>query len=181
MIDALQLEQRLKNIKAITFDVDGVLTDGLVLAMPDGDLLRQFNAKDAFALRLASTKGILLATITGGSSESVRKRMMMCGVKYENVYLHSRVKIHDFRDFCSRNGLKAEEVIYMGDDLLDIDTLRACGLAVVPADACPEVLEAADFIAPEGGGKGAVRHTVEMVLKAQGLWSLDAEEFAKSF
>jgi len=175
------MENRLKKIKAIAFDIDGVMTDGTLLALPDGDFLRLFDAKDGFAIRMASMHGYILACITGGSSESIRKRLMASGVLPENVYLHSRKKLDDFHDLCQRYNLSPDEVMYFGDDLPDIDVMKECGLAVAPADAVAEAKEAAHYVSPYGGGKHCVRHAIEMVMKTQGTWYLDAEDYKQKF
>jgi len=175
------MEDRLRRIKAIAFDIDGVMTDGSIIAMPDGDLLRIFESKDSLALRMLTMAGVVPAVITGASSESIKKRMVFCGVKPEDVYLHSRKKIDDFEDFCNRYGFSAEEVMYLGDDLPDIPVLLAAGLGVAPADACAEAREAADYVSEYKGGRFFFRDTVELVLKAQGKWTLDVESYKKNF
>ena len=133
------MEKRLQKIKAFAFDVDGVLTDGGILATPEGDLLRVFDAKDSFALRMAYMKGYHVGIITGGVSESIRLRFRTCGVSPEDIYLGSRAKIEDFNDFCSRHQLQPDEVMYFGDDLPDIPVMTACGCGVAPSDAVDEV------------------------------------------
>lgn len=175
------MEDIFKTIKAFAFDVDGVLTNGGILANLDGELFRTFDSKDGFGLRMASMAGYHLGIITGGRSESIRKRFLTCGVKAEDVYLGSRDKIEDFDDFCSRHGVKPEEVMYFGDDLPDIPVMVKCGCGVAPADAVEEVLEAADYISPKAGGRGCVRDTVEKVMKSQGKWSLDVALYKKKF
>ena len=115
------MEHILKNIKAFASDVDGVLTDGGILADLDGELFRTFDSKDGFAVRMATMAGYPVGIITGGRSESIRKRFLTCGVEAEDVYLGSRDKIEDFDDFCRRHGLKPEEVMYFGDDLPDAE------------------------------------------------------------
>lgn len=164
---------KLKNIKAFAFDVDGVFTDGTVIATPSGDLLRMHNAKDGFGLRMAVLKGYGTAIITGGYSESIIKRFLGVGIKESDIYLKSRDKVPDFYDYCKRNSLKPEEVAFVGDDLPDIPILKVCGLAVCPADAVPEVKEVCDYVSMFGGGKGCVRDVVEQVLKVQGKWVFD--------
>ncbi len=175
------MNNKFSNIKAFAFDVDGVLTDGGILADLNGELYRTFDAKDVMALRMAMMQGYRLAIITGGRSESIRKRFASCGVKGEDVYLGSRVKIDDFRDFCTRHGLKADEVMYFGDDLPDIPVMVECGCGVCPSDAVDEVREIADHISTRPGGKGCVRETLEMVMKEQGKWSLDVQAYKKHF
>lgn len=175
------MEEKFRKIKAVAFDVDGVITDGGILAMPDGDLLRVFDAKDSFGIRMAKMNGLHTCIITGGSSESIVKRFSVCGIDQEDIYLHSRIKINDFNDFCTKHLLKPEEVMYFGDDLPDIPVLKACGIGVAPADAAEEVKEIADYVSPYNGGHGCVRHTIEMVLKSQDRWQLDDQLYKKMF
>ena len=132
------MEAKLQKIKAFVFDVDGVLTDGGILSTPEGDLLRVFDSKDAFALRMVYMKGYHVGVITGGVSESIRLRFKTCGVPMENIYLGSRAKIEDLEDFCGRYGLEADEIMYFGDDLPDIPVMLACGCGVAPSDAVEE-------------------------------------------
>ena len=174
-------KERLLRIKAIAFDIDGVMTDGGILAMPDGDLLRVFDAKDSFGVRMAKMNGLHTGIITGGSSESIVKRFSYCGVEPEDIYLHSRIKLDDFKAFCQRHSLLPEEVMFFGDDLPDIPVMKACGIGVAPADAVIEVREAADFVSTFKGGHGCVRNAVEMILKAQGRWHLDDALYKKMF
>lgn len=174
-------EAKLKKIKAIAFDIDGVMTDGGILCLSDGDLLRTFDAKDSFAVRMASMNGYHTGVITGGRSISIVKRCTVIGVNEEDVHLACRVKSRDFREFCEKHSLDPSEVMYFGDDLPDIPVIKACGLGVAPSDAVEEVKQAADFVSPYPGGKGCVRHAIEMVLKAQGKWSFDESVYEKSF
>lgn len=164
---------KLHHIKAFAFDVDGVFTNGNVLCMPDGDLLRTYNSKDGFALRMAFLKQYPIAIITGGNSNSITKRF----IPYlaHEVYLKSRHKVPDFLDFCNKYDLKPEEVAFVGDDLPDIPVLKLCGLAVCPADAVPEVKEACDYVSLFKGGEGCVRDLVEQVLKIHGQWEYNPE------
>ena len=175
------METTLKKIKAFAFDVDGVLTDGGLLADLNGEFYRVFDAKDGMALRMASMKGYRLAIITGGRSESIRKRVVTSGVKPEDVYLRSRDKIEDFEDFCRKYDLGPEEIMYFGDDLPDIPVMQACGCGVAPCDAVDDVLEAADLVSPKPGGKGCARHAIELVMKLQGTWDLDVQDYKRKF
>ena len=103
------MENVLKGIKAFLFDVDGVFTNGGILADLNGELYRTFDAKDSFAIRMASMHGYRLGIITGGRSESIPKRFIQCGILPEDVYLGSRDKIEDFEDFCRKYDLIPEE------------------------------------------------------------------------
>lgn len=175
------MTEKLNKIKAFVFDVDGVLTDGGILATPEGDLLRVFDSKDSFALRMAYMKGYHVGIITGGVSESIKLRFRTCGVPMENIYLGSRAKIEDLQDFCNRHDITAEEIMYFGDDLPDIPVMLECGCAVSPCDAVPEALAAADYVTTRPGGKGCAREMIEMVLKLHGKWELDVQDYKKKF
>ena len=171
----------LKKIKAFAFDIDGVATEGTLLCMPDGDFLRLYDAKDGFAIRMACMNGYHVAVITGGSSESIRKRMIASGIKPEDVFLHCRDKMVEFRQFCERYNLQPEEVMYFGDDIPDVEVMQACGCAVCPADAVPEAQKAADWITEAPGGKGSLREAIEKTLKKQGKWVFDPVVYKQKF
>lgn len=175
------MEEKLRKIKAFAFDVDGVFTDGGILADCSGELYRTFDAKDSMAIRMASMKDYPLAIITGGRSESITKRFTTCGVPQDDIYLGSRAKIEDFEKFCAKHALKPEEVMYIGDDLPDIPVMTACGCGVCPSDAADEVLTIADLITNNPGGKGCVREAISMVMKLQGKWELDVQQYKKKF
>ena len=175
------MEERLKKIRAFVFDVDGVLTDGSILALPDGDLLRTFDAKDGFAIRMASMHGYCLGIITGGRSISIVKRVASCGIVAEDVYLGSRDKSEDFQDFCKRHSLKPEEIMYFGDDLPDIPVMTACGCGVCPSDAVEEVREAAAWVSDSPGGKGCVRSCIETTMKMHDTWRLNVGDYKAKF
>ena len=171
----------LLKIKAFAFDIDGVATDGSILCIPGGDLLRVYDAKDSFAVRMAAMNGYPVAVITGGSSISIRERMVTTGLKPEDVFLHSRNKMDEFRIFCDRYSLQPEDVMYFGDDVPDIEVLQTCGCGVCPSDAVEEVKAAADYVSPFPGGKGCLRDTIEKVMKAQGRWVFDTDVYRKRF
>ena len=175
------MEKILKGIKAFVFDVDGVLTDGGIFTDMNGELLRTFDSKDGFALRMAYMHGYKLGIISGGRSESIRKRAVQIGIKQEDVYLGSRDKIEDFEDFCRKYDLGADEVMYFGDDLPDIPVMTVCGCGAAPSDAVDDVLEVADYVTTKPGGKGCAREAVEMVMKLQGTWELDVQDYKRKF
>ena len=168
-------------IKAFAFDIDGVATDGGILCIPGGDLLRVYDAKDSFAVRMARMNGYPVAVITGGSSKSIRERMVTMGLDPEDVYLHCRNKIEDLAAFCRRNSLQPEDVMYFGDDVPDIEPIRACGCGVCPSDAVDDVKAVADYISPFPGGKGCLRDTIEKVMRAQGRWVFDTKVYKQKF
>ncbi len=122
-------------IKAFAFDVDGVATECKVFCDMDGNLLRAYDAKDGFAVRMACMNGYPVAVITGGRSESIRKRFITSGVKPDDVYLGSRIKTEQLQDFCNKYGILPENVFFMGDDVPDITCIRAAGIGACPSDA----------------------------------------------
>lgn len=168
-------------IRAFAFDVDGVFTDGGILCDLAGELYRTFDSKDGFGVRMAIMKGYPCAIITGGRSGSILARFKSCGVKPENVYLGSRDKIVDFNAFCSKHNLSADEVLYVGDDIPDIEVMEACGIGVSPADGVPEVRQTADFVSTCPGGRGCVRDVIERVLKSRGNWEFDVTGYKTTF
>lgn len=175
------MNRDLKKIKAFAFDIDGVATDGGVFCNSEGDLLRTYDAKDGFAIRMAIMHGYPVAVITGGSSESIRKRMITSGVKAEDVFLHCRDKREQFAVFCERYGLKPTEVMYFGDDIPDIGVMQECGCGVCPSDAVEEVKAVAHWVSPFPGGKGCLRDSIRTVLLEQGHWDFDARLYKKIF
>ncbi|MCD4792371.1 MAG: HAD hydrolase family protein [Bacteroidales bacterium] len=160
-------KERLKDIKAFVFDVDGVFSDNVILHT-NGDLMRYMNVKDGFAVKTAVDKGFIVAIITGGNSESVKSRFQGLGVT--DIYLKSPSKIDDFEDFYMKYGLKPEQILYMGDDIPDYEPMKASGLATCPADAVEEIQKVAHYISDKDGGKGCVRDVIEQVMRAQSVW-----------
>ena len=171
----------LKDIKGFAFDIDGVMTDGGILADLEGQLYRTFDAKDGFAVRMASMNGYPVAVITGARSQSVRARYKGNGIPPEDIYLGSRDKLADFEDFCRRYGLEHSEVMYFGDDTPDCEVLLAAGIGVAPADAAQDAIEAADIVSSRPGGKGCFREMAEKVLRLRGDWTFDAALYEKKF
>ena len=170
-----------KDIRAFAFDIDGVMTDGGILADLEGQLYRTFDAKDGFAVRMASMNGYPVGVITGARSQSVRARFGGNGIPPEDIYLGSRDKIVDFDDFCRRHGLERSEVMFFGDDIPDIPVILAAGIGVVPSDAADEAKAAADIVSESPGGKGCVRRHMEEVMKARGDWNFDVKVYKDRF
>ncbi len=177
------MNDKLKKIKALAFDIDGVLTNGMIIPIgPDIDhLVRIVDAKDSFAVRAAGSKGYITAIISGGETAALHSRCLRMGIKEENLFLGCRGKLAVFHRFCENNNIDPSEVAYFGDDIPDTQVLRACGLGIVPSDAVPEAKSVADYITQCPGGKGCVREGVELVLKAQGKWFFDEDKFDKIY
>ena len=172
--------QAVSKIRAFAFDVDGVLTDGGIYAV-NNDLLRRYDAKDGFALRMAAMNGYKLSIITGGISQTIVQRFVRFGFDEKDIYLRSRNKVEQLQDFCTRHGLTPDQVVYCGDDLPDVGTVRMSGIGACPRDAVSEVIEAADFVSPFPGAGGFVRNLVETIMKMQGKWVLDMDEYKVRF
>lgn len=160
--------EKLGSIKALVFDVDGVFTDGTVTLLPDGDQVRIMNIKDGYAIQHAVKKGIQIAIISGGKSEAVRKRFSGLGVHH--VYLGASYKMDVLKEFMITYDLVLEDILYMGDDIPDMEIMQQVGLAIAPNDAAPEIKKIAHYVSPIQGGKGCVRDIVEQYLKLQNKW-----------
>lgn len=160
-------KERLKDIKAFVFDVDGVFSDNVILST-DGDLMRFMNVKDGFAVKTAVDEGFIVCIITGGNSESVRQRFNGLGVT--DIYLASHNKIEDYKDFYMKYEIDPKSILYMGDDIPDYEPLKASGLATCPNDAVEEIQNVSHYISDKKAGQGCVRDVIEQVLRAQGKW-----------
>ncbi len=167
----MNYKTKLAGIKALAFDVDGVLTDGTVHILPGQEPVRTFHSKDGYALQVAARQGLQLAIITGGKSETVKERLKALGV--QDVWLGARHKIEAYEEWLARYGLRDDEVLYMGDDLPDTEVLQRAGLSCCPHDSAPEIRALVDYVSPIDGGKGCVREVIEQVLRAQGRWILE--------
>ena len=171
----LNFKEELKNVKAFVFDVDGVFSSPSVLIHPSGEMLRTTNIKDGYAIFHAVKMGYPIAIITGGDSELVKTRFEKLGVKH--IYIKAKDKMIHFKDFLSKENLKAEDVLYMGDDIPDYPVLKVVGVPTCPEDAAVEIKTISKYISHRKGGEGCVRDVVEQVLRSQGNW-MNAEAFA---
>ena len=169
-------KSKLSKIKAFVFDVDGVFTDGGVLVCESGDLLRTYNSKDGYAVRVAVEQGYRVGIITGGSSETIPKRFHPFGVF--DIYLKARNKLPCFHDFCNKYQLRSEEILFMGDDIPDLEIMRACGFSCCPSDAVSEIKEAASYVSEYKGGAGCVREAIEQVMRVQGKWTKETHQLS---
>ncbi|MDE5782826.1 MAG: HAD hydrolase-like protein [Prevotella sp.] len=165
----------LSKIKAIIFDVDGVLSTETITLAPDGLPMRTVNIKDGYAIQLAVKHGLRIAIMTGANVDSIRVRYEGLGV--EDVYLGCSVKINTYKVFLEKYGLKEEEVMYMGDDIPDLEVMRRVGCPVCPHDAAWEIQEASIYVSRRTGGNGCGRDVIEQVLRAQGKWVMDEKAF----
>ncbi len=169
------IDYDLTQIRAIIFDVDGVLSMNTIPTSTEGELLRTTNVKDGYAIHLALRMGIRIAIMTGGITQAIVKRFQNLGV--EDIYIACDYKIDNYRDFMTKYGLVPEEVIYVGDDIPDIEVMKEIPCSCCPKDAAPEILEVSHYISPHNGGTGVGRDIVEQVLRAQGKWMTTNEAF----
>ncbi len=165
----------LKKIKAIVFDVDGVLSASTIQMDSEGEPIRTINIKDGYAIQLAVKMGIRIAIMTGGHNDDIRKRYSYLGVG--DIYLNCSVKIKTWEEFLYKYGLHEGEVIYMGDDIPDYQIMKRAGCPCCPKDAAPEIKEVSCYVSNVEGGYGCARDVVEQVLRAQGKWLSDAKAF----
>lgn len=165
----------LTRIKAIIFDIDGVLSCETIPLFPTGEPMRTANIKDGYAIQLAVKKGLHIGIITGGKTEAVLSRYKALGVP--DIHIGCAFKMEKYEEFLRKYSLKDEEVIYMGDDIPDFHVMQRCGCPCCPHDAAPEIKAVSCYISHRDGGKGCGRDIVEQVLKAQGKWMSEAEAF----
>ena len=165
----------LNKIRAIIFDVDGVLSAETITLSATGEPLRTVNIQDGYAIQLAVKMGLRIAILTGGTTEAVRLRYDRLGVS--DIYMGCAVKVKTYDDFVSKYGLTNEEVMYMGDDIPDLEIMRIVGCPVCPADACPEVQEISIYVSDKKGGYGCGRDVIEQTLRAQGKWLANEKAF----
>ncbi len=170
-------KEYLNRITTFIFDVDGVLTDGTVKVTTQGELFRTMNIKDGYALKTAVEQGFRICVISGGSNEGVRVRLQNLGI--EDIFLGAQQKTKILEEYLDRHDLKAENVLYMGDDLPDYEIMQEVGLPTCPQDAVPEIKSISKYVSHKKGGKGCVRDVIEQVLKVQGKWMLTSGVSAK--
>lgn len=165
----------LTRIKAIFFDVDGVLSAETIAQGDDGEPQRTVNIKDGYALRLAQMMGIRIAIITGARPEAIRTRYNRLGI--EDVFLSCSIKTEKYDELKAKYNLDDSKIMYMGDDIPDYEIMKRVGCPVCPADAAPEIKDISIYISQKRGGYGCARDVVEQVLKAQGKWMTDKKAF----
>jgi len=169
----ISYKQLLPNITTIILDVDGVLTNGYVTIMPNGELVRTMNIKDGYALKTAVDKGYRICVISGGTNEGVRTRLANLGI--EDIYLGANQKIEQWNLLKKKYNLDASEVLYMGDDIPDLPVLMEVGLPCCPNDAAPEIQQISKYISYKKGGEGCVRDVLEQIMRVQGKWTEKTE------
>lgn len=164
------IRNRLEGIRCLVLDVDGVLTDGVLVYGPHGEAAKRFSVRDGLAVHLLLRAGIQVAVISGRRSEAVDIRCRELGIADELVIQGSRDKSADLDALQAALGVADHEMAAMGDDLPDVPMLLRVGLSACPADAEPQVAAVCDYVCGTPGGRGAVREVAELILKAQRRW-----------
>jgi len=164
--DAVQ--GRAKSIHLIVMDVDGVLTDGRILYSTEGVEIEAFHVRDGVGLRAAQRAGLVTALLTGRVSAAVARRAKELGIS--EIHQGVADKVGTYETLLRRYGLTDAAVAYIGDDVNDLPLLARAGLSAAPADAADEVKAQVAYVTARGGGRGAVREVIELILKAQGRW-----------
>jgi len=166
-----------KKVTTFIFDIDGVLTDGTLLVLPDGLQARQMHVKDGFGMQMAMKNGYRVFIVSGGVSEESKKRLENLGIK--DIHLGVGDKINFIEGLLKSNKIKWDEVLYMGDDLPDLPIMSKVGLSACPADAVSEVKNVVKYISPVNGGWGCVRDVIEKVLKVNDHWKYETDLTSK--
>jgi 3-deoxy-D-manno-octulosonate 8-phosphate phosphatase (KDO 8-P phosphatase) len=160
--------EKLKEVTTFIFDVDGVLTNGDIIASDSGEFLRTFNIKDGYALQLAVKRGYLVCVISGGRGQAMQKRFEGLGI--QEIFLGVSDKVEVLDSLLQKYHVTADRILYMGDDIPDLKVMQVVGLPTCPADAVPEIKALSQYISPYDGGRMAVRDIIEKVLRVQHRW-----------
>jgi 3-deoxy-D-manno-octulosonate 8-phosphate phosphatase (KDO 8-P phosphatase) len=169
MADQASIERRASRVKLLLMDCDGVLTDGRIWILENGEDQKSFNTRDGLGLSLLHLAGLRSGIISGRNSGAVERRAKALGIAF--VRQGCENKVGAFEEVLSEAGVKPSEVAFIGDDLNDIPLMRRAEFAVAVADASTEVKSHAHYVTNMEGGYGAVREIVELILKAQNLWT----------
>lgn len=167
-MDSLQLTEKIKKIKLLILDVDGVLTDGRIIYDSKGRDSKFFDVHDGLGAYLLKRAGIKTILITAKGSKTIRHRAKDMKVEefYEDIF--PKTKILD--QILKKHKIAKDEICFIGDDLVDLSIMKAVGFPIAVANACEDIKNAACYVTQKKGGRGAVREAAELILKAQGKW-----------
>lgn len=168
-------KEELKKVRAFVFDMDGVIASHTLFLDTSGTPIRTINVKDGLAIHIAVKKAYPVAVISGGRSFAMRRRMKRLGVK--DVFFGAQDKMIPLRQFLKQYALEPDHVLYMGDDMPDLEVMRTVGFPTCPGDAVTEVKQLSRYISPFNGGDGCVRDIIEQVLRLHGQW-IDGTSFS---
>ena len=161
-----RLAERSREVQLVIVDVDGVLTDGVLLYGPEGETLKAFHARDGLGLKLLMREGIAVAVISGRRCAALERRL--ADLRIERAYLGCEDKAGALAELLSEVGCTAAQALHIGDDLPDLAVFERVGIGVAVADAHPRVQEAADWVLETRGGQGAAREMADALLAARG-------------
>ena len=167
-LNSTDLDARLKRIKLLLMDCDGVMTDGRIWLTPDGDEQKAFHSRDGQGISMWHRAGLKSGIISGRTSSGVKRRAHE--LKMDYVHAYAKDKTVALEEILAEAKASPDECCYIGDDLGDIAVMRKVGFAVAVADAASDTKAAAHYITNLAGGRGAVREIIELILKAQNRW-----------
>ena len=167
-MNSVNFKEKLKEIKCFVFDVDGVLTNGMLHVTNDGKLLRAMNIKDGYALQLAVKKGYRVVIISGGKDEGVVIRLKNLGIS--DIYVGIGNKLQQLFSVMQEHHFTSAQLLYMGDDMPDAEAMKNCAIASCPYDAAPQIRDICHYISPIKGGEGCARDVIEQVLTLNNDW-----------
>jgi len=162
------IEEKAKNIKLLILDVDGVMTDGSIILDNEGNEFKRFHVRDGHGIKMIQRAGITVVIITGRKSKVVEIRANELGIKEVHQKIFKKSALYD--QMLEKYKCNDENVAFMGDDVVDQELLKRAGLTAAPADAEEEAKKWADLVTQRGGGRGAVREFIDLILKASGRW-----------
>ena len=168
MIQDINYKKILCQIRCFVFDVDGVMTDGSLLIQPDGTMYRTMNIKDGYAMQLAIKKGYQIFVISGSTPEGVKKRLERLGLS--EIHIGIENKLEKLGELLAKHKIDYSNLLYMGDDMPDLEVLKKCALRTCPSDAVYQIKNECHYISTYAGGKGCVRDIIEQVLQLNGHW-----------
>lgn len=163
-----KLISKLKQIKLLLMDSDGVLTDGGIYLSGSGEEMNRFDVKDGHGLVMLKRAGIRLGVMSGRGSEALKRRAEYLG--FDFVILDALDKQKAFNNFTHDAGISNERIAFIGDDIVDLPVLRRVGFSIAVQDSSPELISEVDYVTHAYGGNGAIREVAEIILKAQGVW-----------
>ncbi len=163
-----KLRKKLKSIKVLVLDVDGVLTDGGLFYNSKGEISKRFNVKDGLGIRLLQNTGIEVVFLSGGKGDATESRAIDLGITH--CIVNAKDKPEAIEELCNKTGIFPNRILFVGDDLNDLALKNKVALLIATFDAMPSLKKNADAILNKNGGEGAVREIAERLLKAQGSW-----------
>jgi 3-deoxy-D-manno-octulosonate 8-phosphate phosphatase (KDO 8-P phosphatase) len=174
---AASVTERAGKIRLVLMDADGVLTDGRIIVLADGNEARAYHARDGLAVRIGQNGGLDFGVVSGRRSQAVEARARE--LDFAEIHQKVAAKGACIEEIARRRGLGLEEICFVGDDIVDVPAFRRCGLAVAPCDSDPMVFEHVHYVGANEGGRGIVREVVDLILRAQGRWESATASYLK--